>query len=122
MKYRSLGLSLLLISCGGGGANAPVESAPEVVASPPANAPVEGPGPDGDPPAVQPVAEPAKEVPCGDNVCKAPEECIDVVGRQPDSARKECWVPCGKDGACPEGMGCTMIHDGPGRVCRKKTD
>jgi hypothetical protein len=36
---------------------------------------------------------------------------------RPESARKECWITCGGDGKCPQGMMCTMIHDGPGKVC-----
>lgn len=54
--------------------------------------------------------------------CTAPFECRTVVGMQPDSAREECWIPCGDGDKCPSGMTCTMIHDGPGEVCRKTDD
>ncbi len=118
MKIRVFGLALLLASCGGA-APPPPETAPEVSTPPPTETPADEPGPEGDQPVAQPVAEPAKEIPCGDAVCKAPEKCIHVVGSQPDSGRDECWVPCGEGGSCPDGMKCSMIHDGPGKVCSK---
>jgi len=54
--------------------------------------------------------------PC-DGTCQAPASCITVVGQMPP-ARKECWITCG-DHECPSGLTCTMIHDGPGKVCVK---
>ncbi|MBZ5710696.1 hypothetical protein [Nannocystis pusilla] len=54
--------------------------------------------------------------PCGDTTCKAPEQCIDVHGRQPGPPMKECWIPCAVH-PCPVGMVCDKIYDGPGEVC-----
>jgi hypothetical protein len=91
-------LSVLLAGC-------PAKTAPT---ADPAPAPVAPPAP---PPAPEP---------CDGKVCTPPERCIDVVGMRPESARKECWITCGGDSACPAGMTCTMIHDGPGQVCVKR--
>ncbi len=126
MKICTLAFCLWVVSCGGAG-QAPPETPPEVSAPPPSEVPAEEPAVEPEPESapepkpeapVEPVAEPAEET-CGDSVCKAPEKCIYVVGRAPGSGRKECWVPCGKGDSCPDGMECSMIHDGPGKICSK---
>ena len=124
MKTCTLALCLWVVGCGGAGQAPPPETPPEVSAPPPSEVPAEQPAaePEPEPPPeapVEPAAEPAKEIPCGGSVCKSPEKCITVVGMRPNSARKECWVPCGEGDSCPEGMECSMIHDGPGKVCSK---
>lgn len=118
---RRLGLgALLLLGCSsvakpvgpasGGEGSAPVEAGPKDKEAPPADGPV------ADAPADAPPQAPATDA-CGGS-CKAPEQCITVVGMQPDSARGECWIPCA-DGKCPKGLTCEMVYDGPGHVCVK---
>lgn len=68
------------------------------------------------PPPAEPEAPPEL---CDGEACVAPAECITVVGMQPDSATKQCWITCGDGGGCPAGMNCVMIYDGPGQVCLK---
>ena len=124
MLLRASCLALTLtVCCGGGAAEQQPEAPPTVVTEPAAQEePVadETPPPEPAPePEPEPVAEPAKEIPCGNATCTPPERCISVVGMRPGSHRKECWVTCGENDSCPDGMECTMIHDGPGRVCRK---
>ncbi|MBT8495506.1 MAG: hypothetical protein KJO07_20825 [Deltaproteobacteria bacterium] len=51
--------------------------------------------------------------------CTEPEECTYVVGRQPNSARMECWIPCPPSRKCADGRECDMVHDGPGPTCGK---
>jgi hypothetical protein len=78
------------------------------------------------PPTDPPVTPPSVQVTghgesCGNGeTCKPPARCINVVGMRPNSARKECWITCGNT-KCPAGMECTMIYDGPGKVCMKRT-
>jgi len=70
---------------------------------------------------------------CGGQVCKAPTECIEYYGIAGPKGPKlfSCEIPCksaasgkgdkgvqGGEGACPDGMKCITIADGPGRVCR----
>jgi hypothetical protein len=64
-----------------------------------------------------PAKPPAAGESCTDDTsCSPPATCIHVVGQMPESARQECWITCG-DKSCPDGTTCTMIHDGPGKVC-----
>ncbi len=59
---------------------------------------------------------------CANEICAPKEKCMTVVGRQPDVPPSyECWIPCPSGTGCPKDMVCTMIHDGPGQVCEKKS-
>ncbi len=74
-----------------------------------------------DAPAPAPVQE-VQPVSCGETTCTPPEQCLTVTGSLPGApSKEECWIPCGKHGdpACPQGMTCSMIHNGPGQVCVK---
>ncbi len=58
---------------------------------------------------------------CGSDRCHAPETCHTVVGMQPDSIHKECYVSPHEadDGgyACPPGYTFDFVDDGEGPIC-----
>jgi hypothetical protein len=69
----------------------------------------------------KPAAPTGPAVDCGGSKCAPPGECITVSGMEKDSVHQECVIRCqGADKTCPDGMGCVMINDGPGEVCRPK--
>jgi hypothetical protein len=90
----------------------PPVAAPTTSAEPPSAVAPSGEAPSADPPPAN------GSDTCGGKVCEPPAECIHVVGMRPESARQECWITCG-DKPCPADMTCTMINDGPGKVCVK---
>jgi len=65
-------------------------------------------------------APPAAAEKCGDHdACVAPATCVSYYGIAGPSGPqfKSCEIKC--DGtACPNGLTCTTIADGPGSVCR----
>jgi eight-cysteine-cluster-containing protein len=82
-----------------------------------------------------PLPEPAPEASCATVRCQAPRQCLEYFGIAGPSGPKfvSCEIPCISDltsnpasrsaatkqeAACPTGMSCITIADGPGSVCR----
>ena len=70
-----------------------------------------------------PSEEPA-EVSCATTLCQPPTKCLEYYGIAGPSGPKfvSCEIACDptskKKDACPSGMSCVTIADGPGNVCR----
>ncbi|CAN5888209.1 hypothetical protein BH11MYX3_BH11MYX3_23400 [soil metagenome] len=104
-----LALICFLAACSGGNNTSTSKPAP-----PPAK--------DGKP--EKPAPEPAKTIPgqpCDPaDACGTGFECVKYYGiagpRGPQFS--SCEVKCGEGAACPEGLKCITIADGPGAVCR----
>jgi len=64
---------------------------------------------------------PARGEPCPDGACASGLTCVGYYGIAGPNGPKftSCETPCagGKD-ACPDGLRCVTIADGPGAVCR----
>ncbi len=65
-----------------------------------------------------PPKPPATPDPCR-GTCYPPARCLTyaVNGPTPQTS-SGCFIPCAES-ACPSGMSCTMMNDGPGKVCTK---
>ncbi len=51
--------------------------------------------------------------------CYPPARCLTYAVNAPTpQTASGCFIPCA-DSACPSGMTCTMMNDGPGKVCTK---
>ncbi len=51
--------------------------------------------------------------------CYPPARCLTyAVNAATPQTSSGCFIPCA-DSACPAGMSCTMMSDGPGKVCTK---
>jgi len=72
------------------------------------------------PPAGTPAATPAPAASgptCAGEVCKPPGECMHYSGMVEGVTSVGCYIPCANGKACPHGMSCIMMHDGPGEIC-----
>jgi hypothetical protein len=85
---------------------APADAAPVVAADPP-------------PPAAE--SGPAQGQPCDQGKCGPKLTCVEYYGVAGARGPKlsSCEIPC-PSGKCPAGQACTVIADGPGRVCRPR--
>ena len=71
----------------------------------------------------EPEPEPEPEASCATVLCQPPTVCLEYYGIAGPRGPKfvSCEIPCdptAKKSACPEGMSCVTIADGPGSVCR----
>jgi len=91
-------------------------------ASTPAPTPTPTPTPTPDPTQAPPAAaEPGS--PCSaEGTCGAPLECVKYSGIAGPKGPQfsSCEIRCGEKQACPAGLDCVTVADGPGQVCRKK--
>lgn len=75
-------------------------------------------------PPVPPQPEPSEEASCATTLCQPPTVCLEYYGIAGPSGPKfvSCEIPCDSTAkqktACPQGMSCVTIADGPGSVCR----
>jgi hypothetical protein len=55
-----------------------------------------------------------------DGGCPGGLRCVEVasLGGPPAPVTRTCELPCGPERACPEGLACFTLEDGPGDVCR----
>jgi hypothetical protein len=103
----------------------PIIPSPEREPEPPADEP--GPAPDephtGDD-SEQPSASmlPGRGVPCREGACAKGLTCVEYYGIAGARGPKftSCENPCGGNAACPGGLTCITIADGPGQVCRSR--
>ena len=80
----------------------------------------------GPPPAPAPAPAPAPQAgpgigqACASGVCAAGLQCVEYYGIAGPRGPKftSCEIRCQGGAACPGGMSCTTIADGPGAVCR----
>ena len=74
--------------------------------------------------SLPPIPQEEPEVTCATVLCQPPRVCLEYFGIAGPNGPKfvSCEIPCDpaskKKDACPEGMSCATIADGPGSVCR----
>jgi hypothetical protein len=65
---------------------------------------------------------PGRGVPCVDGACAKGLTCVEYYGIAGARGPKfsSCENPCDSGAACPPGLTCITIADGPGQVCRPR--
>jgi len=104
-------LALVLAACGQLASDpAPADTAASDATEGPSSAPAQ--------PAAPTPAAPAVAAACNGEPCEPPNQCVRYAGiAGPSVPLYACGIPCGADGACPSGLSCNVIADGP-RLCR----